>query len=892
MLLCVSLCAAAGVDLALEKSCPFSEIPACRERTPPAPSTTGPPSPDRSRSPPCPDRSRSPPCPDRSRSPPCPDRSRSPPCPDRSRSPPCPDRSRSPPCPDRSRSPPCPDDTQGAANRAAPLKRRRASPRPRSCDRKRPGRWEPPRPSQERSGGETRTPRPPAPSPARGEGLSAHRVASETPDLPRRHPAGTRLPKPLGEKRAGRGGGRGLEPPRREEGRESSWTPTSDPAVRDVSRLSREERARVLQEAASAPALVLTMVYQDGSTQLCPLQKSCPAVSGILLLLKGSLDAAGPGEDPGSGDSLLYLRLEQRPAWAQQNQELDQNQDLFAREMVQRVVSAAQVVVCYKAKDLLRTLLQHFRGALSWKQVARCRILDPQIAAWLLDPADSASCFQDLVTKHCGTAAKPPPQPPGPRKASSPSTSLPLLYQLMTDLRSNLQTRGLWDLFSSVEISMIPVLAVMESHRIRVDTEALKRTSEMLGAKLKQLEQDAHKAAGQQFLVSSSAQLRLVLFEKLRLQERCESKKLPKTLLKQHQSTSEAALLQLQDLHPLPKIILEYRQVHKIKSTFVDGILSCVKKTCVSPTWNQTSAVSGRLSAKQPNFQALPRQPVQIIKRQYIPGMQPEVVMVHPRDMFIPQEGHTFLAADFCQVELRLLAHLTSDPELLRLFQDPDADVFTALASHWKGVPEDRLNPEDREHAKRVVYSVVYGAGRERLSGILGVSTEQASRFVDSFLQRYREVHSFIQRTVQQCQKQGYVVSIMGRRRPLPHIHSADWALRNQAERQAVNFVVQGSAADLCKMAMIRIFSLVSSSSSLTPRLLAQIHDELLFEVEDSQLEDFAALVKTAMESLRHIESLGVHLKVPLKVAVSSGGSWGSMSELRLPPAPPPRPAL
>ncbi|KAJ8382233.1 hypothetical protein SKAU_G00030110 [Synaphobranchus kaupii] len=287
------------------------------------------------------------------------------------------------------------------------------------------------------------------------------------------------------------------------------------------------------------------------------------------------------------------------------------------------------------------------------------------------------------------------------------------------------------------------------------------------------------------------------------------------------------------------------------------------------------------------NFQALPRQSVQISKKQYIPGKPAEVVTVHPRDMFVPQEGHTFLAADFCQVELRLLAHLTSDPELLRLFQDPVVDVFTMLASQWKGVPEDQLNPEDREHAKRIVYSVVYGAGRERLSGILGVSAEQASRFVDTFLQRYREWRQKALAPPLTCFSTGYVVSIMGRRRSLPHIHSADWAIRNQAERQAVNFVVQGSAADLCKMAMIRIFSLVSSSSSLTARLLAQIHDELLFEVEDSQVEDFAALVKTTMESLQHIDFLGVHLKVPLKVAVSSGRSWGSMSELHLPPAPP-----
>ncbi|XP_030635176.1 DNA polymerase nu [Chanos chanos] len=626
---------------------------------------------------------------------------------------------------------------------------------------------------------------------------------------------------------------------------------TFDPRVWDTGRLSEQERGRVLEEAGLARVWVITMVYQDGTTQLDPEQKSLPSVCGMLVGLRTDLGSAGADEaNSVIGDRLLYLRLEQRPAWAQQPN--DQRQDLFT--------SSPDPV----------------------------NVLDPQIAAWLLDPADTASCFRGLVGKHCRIpVGNPDPVPAAePRRVTQVIASVSLLYRLMVELRTSLQAQGLWQLYVSMEQKMIPVLAAMESHRIHVDKGALKKTSEMLGTKMKQLEQEAHKAAGQQFLVSSSAQLRLVLFDKLRLHERCENKKLPKTMLKQQQSTSEAALLQLQDLHPLPKIILEYRQIHKIKSTFVDGILSCVKKTFVSSTWNQTSAVSGRLSAKHPNFQALPKQPVHIIKKQHVQGREAEVVTVHPRAMFIPREDWTFLSADFCQVELRLLAHLSSDPELLRIFRNPDADVFTMLASQWKGVGEEGVSSEDREHAKRIVYSVVYGAGKERLSGILGVSAEQASHFQDSFLNTYREVQAFIQKTVQQCHKHGYVVSIMGRRRALPHIRSSDWNLRSQAERQAVNFVVQGSAADLCKMAMIQIFSRVSSSPALTARLVAQIHDELLFEVENSQVEDFAVLVKKTMESLQHIDSLGVHLTVPLKVSLSSGRSWGAMSELILPNSP------
>ncbi|XP_076829841.1 DNA polymerase nu isoform X2 [Brachyhypopomus gauderio] len=657
---------------------------------------------------------------------------------------------------------------------------------------------------------------------------------------------------------------------------------TSDPRICDVSRLSREEGTCMLEEAGRAGALVATMVYLDGTTQMDPVQKSTPAVCGFLVLLKKSLDSVSLEESGTAEERLLFLRLEHRPVWAQQDTQL--NQDQFTREMLVQMACGVQSLVCYKAKDLLRTALTHFSGDLSWKQVSSCQVLDPQVASWLLDPADSASCFQDLLNKHCSHLAKHTPQS-ALKKVTHVVSSLSHLHSLMVELQNKLQTQGLWKLYFLMEMKMIPLLSAMESHKIYVDKKALKKTSEMLGTKMKQLEQEAHRAAGQQFLVSSSAQLRQVLFERLRLHERCE-KNLPRTVLKQ-QSTSEAVLLLLQDLHPLPKLILEYRQAHKIKSTFVDGVLSRMTKTFISSTWNQTSAVTGRLSAKHPNFQALPKQPIKINKKQYVQGKEAELVTVHPRTMFIPEKGWTFLSADFCQVELRLLAHLSSDPELLRTFQNPEADVFTMLASQWKGVHEDAVCSEDREHAKRIVYSVIYGAGRERLAGILGLSAQQASQFQDSFLQTYRGVQDFIQRTVQHCHKHGYVKSIMGRRRSLPHIHSTDWGTRNQAERQAVNFVVQGSAADLCKMAMIQICSHVSSSTTLTARLVAQIHDELLFEVEDSQVEAFAVLVKTTMESLQYIDCLGVRLTVPLKVSVSTGRSWGSMCDVNLPHAAP-----
>ncbi|XP_038661823.1 DNA polymerase nu isoform X2 [Scyliorhinus canicula] len=666
---------------------------------------------------------------------------------------------------------------------------------------------------------------------------------------------------------------------------------TPMPQICDLFSLDDEQRSKVLEEVTHASVIVLTMVYQDGSSQLTAVKESTSLVSGFLVLLMNQSD------DPSSlistkrqatenvlhksdtGRRYFHLKLDQNPTWLQQGQSYRE----FTRVLLLQILSCRGCIIGFKAKDLLRAVLHHCTDRVCWKQAGDWEILDPRIAGWLLDPSDNASCFQTLVLKHCGeSSALELSESARNTKLQVLCVGLHILHHLMMDLRAKLQTQHLWELFCTVELRLIPVLAVMENYRIHVNKEDLVRTSELLGVRQKQLEQEAHQVAGEQFLLTSSNQLRQILFDKLRLHLLCVKKKLPRTDLQQQQSTSEAVLLQLQELHPLPKIILEYRQIHKLKSTYVDGLLACMKKGFVSPTWNQTGTVSGRLSAKHPNIQAIPTQPIQIAKQQYIHGREPEMVMISPRSMFVSSDGWTFVAADFSHIELRILAHLTSDPELLRLFQEPEPpDVFSSLACQWKGISVDQVKNTDREQAKRIVYAVVYGAGRERLSEWLGVSAGQASQFIESFLQKYKEVRTFTQRTTQQCHQQGYSVSLMGRKRPLPHINSQDYSSRNQAERQAVNFVVQGSAADICKMAMIKIFSCLASSSSLTARLVAQIHDELLFEVEDSQIQELAGLVKGTMESLQSVEALGVYLKVPLKVSLSYGKSWGSMEVLQ-----------
>nr|KAF6501982.1 DNA polymerase nu [Molossus molossus] len=681
----------------------------------------------------------------------------------------------------------------------------------------------------------------------------------------------------------------------------------------DIRYLDDVEKSQLIETLKQAAALVVTLMYKDGSTQLRADQALLSSVKGIVMLLQGHADEGSPLGASASSPALegglapseryVYIDTQHSPIWSQEGETHGQ----FARNMLFQILKCKCPVICFNAKDFVRTVLQCFGGDGSWKHVADFVGLDPRIAAWLIDPSDAAPSFEDLVAKYL--------ENPVAVKVSSTygnssrntvnqnvCANLRILHRLTMELCSQLKAHGLWRLFCTLELPLVPVLAVMESHCMQVNQEDLQRTSALLGSRLKELERDAHLVAGEPFLITSSNQLREILFGKLKLHLLSPTETLPRTGLRGHLSTSEAVLNALQDLHPLPKIILEYRQVHKIKSAFVDGLLACMKKGSISCTWNQTGTVTGRLSAKHPNIQGISKHPVQMTKPQnykggvaadqlmtrsiscshpHAPGKEEEVLTISPRTVFVSATGHTFLAADFSQIELRILAHLSGDPELLKLFQESERDdVFSTLTSQWKDIPAERVTHTDREQTKKVVYSVVYGAGKERLAACLGVSVQEASRFLESFLQKYRKIKDFAQATIAQCHQTGYVTSIMGRRRPLPGIHERDQQLRAQAERQAVNFVVQGSAADLCKMAMIHIFAAVATSPTLTARLVAQIHDELLFEVEDAQIPEFAALVRGAMESLQHVRALELQLQVPLKVSLSAGRSWGHLVPL------------
>ncbi|NXO66758.1 DPOLN polymerase, partial [Phainopepla nitens] len=471
----------------------------------------------------------------------------------------------------------------------------------------------------------------------------------------------------------------------------------------DISSLGCEEKSELLATIDQAAAFVTTMIFQDGSSQLSSEQASTSAVKGVVVLVKNQTDDQPcPPSHTSTGytwnaadenDKLIYLKIEQSSLWEQ-----EQAHKKFSWQVLFQMLQCKVPIICFNAKDFLRTLLQVYGNEISWKQ-GNSVVLDPRIAAWLINPSDTVPSFDCLIQKYF--------EKPFSKGAENTDTgtlrnlsviigfflfylyqyqnlgmNLEKLYNIMMDLAHGLKAQGLWNLFCTLELPLIKILAVMETHKIYVNKQELKKTSEILGLRLKELEQEAHEAAGERFLLTSSCQLREVLFDKLKLHTLCE--KLHRTEIQQLVSTSEVVLNKLQDLHPLPKIILEYRQVHKMKSTYVDGLRACMKKGFISSTWNQTGTVTGRLSAKHPNIQGISKHPVTITKKQYIKGKEEDIITISPRTLFVSKQGCTFLAADFSHIELRILADLSSEPELLKLFQEPEiTDIFATLASQW-----------------------------------------------------------------------------------------------------------------------------------------------------------------------------------------------------------------
>ena len=416
------------------------------------------------------------------------------------------------------------------------------------------------------------------------------------------------------------------------------------------------------------------------------------------------------------------------------------------------------------------------------------------------------------------------------------------------ELKQQIEDKGLTPLMETIEVPLISVLAKMEMAGIRVDTRELSQMSEEFQAELKTLEKTIYELAGEEFNINSSQQLGVILFEKLGL------KAVKKTKKKTGYSTDVQVLTTLAATHELPEKLLRYRTLGKLKSTYVDALSSLVHPETgrIHTSFNQTITVTGRLSSSNPNLQN-------------IPIRKPEGKKI--RQAFIPADGCTLISADYSQIELRLLAHCADDPILIESFNN-DEDIHTRTALEVFQVLPGLVTDDLRSQAKAINFGIVYGMSAFRLSNELGISRKMAQTYIDNYFKRYAGVKAFIDNTIRQTRDTCEVSTLFGRKRRLDDIRSSNANLRNFAQRAAVNTPIQGSAADLIKLAMIKMQAALQKKE-MASKMLLSVHDEIIFEAPEAEKEPLMELARDIMENV-------TPLKVPLKVNFGSGSSWAN----------------
>ena len=409
---------------------------------------------------------------------------------------------------------------------------------------------------------------------------------------------------------------------------------------------------------------------------------------------------------------------------------------------------------------------------------------------------------------------------------------------------------ALADIYRRIEMPLSPVLSRMEERGIRIHVPFLKEMSQRMGTQIAELERQIYAEAGMEFNINSPAQLGHILFEKLNYPV------LKKTKTKQS-STSVDVLEELASHgYPIPKLILEHRELHKLKSTYVDALPQLVASDGrVHTSFNQAVAATGRLSSSDPNLQNIP--------------IRTELGRTI-RKAFVADEGNVLLSADYSQVELRVLAHMSQDESLIETFQR-GADIHRATASKMFNVPEDQLLPEQRRAAKTINFGVLYGMSAFRLANELNIPTGQAKDFIEAYFGRYPKIQEFLDRTLDEARATGKVTTLFGRVRYIPEIHNKSFTVRGNAERMATNAPIQGTAADLLKLAMIALDKRLEDARA-GARMLLTVHDEIVIETPEASATDVAGIVKDAMENI-------YPLAVPLAVDAKWGRSWYDAQE-------------
>jgi len=433
------------------------------------------------------------------------------------------------------------------------------------------------------------------------------------------------------------------------------------------------------------------------------------------------------------------------------------------------------------------------------------------------------------------------------RVADHACASVNILWSLKGSLETELRQQGLWQLFTEVEMALIPVLVAMEKDGILLDADLLREMSLEMGKELLRLEKEIYSSVGHQFNINSPQQLGRVLFEDLRLPQSRKTKT--------GYSTEASVMEALRGVHPVIEFILEYRQLSKLKSTYVDALPALInhKTGRVHTNFNQAGTATGRLSSSDPNLQNIP-------VRSEMGNKIRKAIIAPP--------GAYLLSADYSQIDLRALAHLSQDAGLIAAFAQ-DEDIHATTASKLFGIPADEVTPEMRRNAKTVNFGVIYGMSDYGLEQATNLSREEAAQFIALYFEKYPGVKEYLEATKEQARKLGYVQTVLGRRRFLPEINSANRMVREAAERMAINAPVQGSSADIIKIAMINLHREMERRN-LKSKMLLQIHDELLFEVPEAEVAEMKSLISELMPR-------AVELRVPVKIDIKLGKNWAEM---------------
>lgn len=482
---------------------------------------------------------------------------------------------------------------------------------------------------------------------------------------------------------------------------------------------------------------------------------------------------------------------------------------------------------------------------------------DSMIASYLLEPGTGGHNLDRLSEVYLGHTTIKYKEVVGTKGAGFDSISpeagveyacedADAAFRLAGVLRPMVEAAGLLSLYQDLELPLVEVLAEIEMNGVLLDRNMLEDISRELAGQMKVMEEKIYNLAGREFNINSPKQLGQLLFEELKLPMGKKTKK------KSGYSTDVEVLTDLAVNHELPAEVLNYRSLTKLKSTYADALAHLINPETgrVHTSFNQAVTATGRLSSSDPNLQNIP---VRTGEGRRI------------REAFIADKGSVLLAADYSQVELRVLAHYTKDPGLTEAFEEGE-DVHTRTAAEVFDMSPLMVTPEMRREAKAINFGIAYGQGAFGLSRQLGIERKDAQNLIDRYFKRYAGVKQFIDDTLTQAKENGYVTTLLGRRRALPELKSKSYQVRSMAERMAINTPIQGTAADIIKMAMLAVHRALKDAG-LKAKMVLQVHDELVFEVPESELEILTELVREKMEGI-------IKLDVPLVVDINHGANW------------------